>query len=125
EFLLTEGAKMAKRVGNVQNVEGLKEAGVSGAAVRHFVFSTHYRKQLNLSGDALEGSLEAVRRIGDFAERLGAAKGGTRALEDAADRLENADRAALYDDLNATETCAALIELLRAVHKAHDSGGST
>lgn len=124
EFLLTEGAKMAKRVGNVQNVEGLKENGVSGAAVRHFVFSTHYRKQLNLSGEALEGSLEAVRRIGDFAERLERAKGGTRALEDAADRLETAARAALFDDLNAPETMAALFEFVRAANKELDAGGT-
>jgi cysteinyl-tRNA synthetase len=124
EFLLTDGAKMAKRVGNVQNVAGLQEAGISGAAVRHFVFSTHYRKQLNLSGDALEGSMEAVRRIGDFAERLAAAKGGTRMLEDAADRLETAVRQALFDDLNAPEAMAALFEFIRAANKELDAGGS-
>ncbi len=124
EFLLTDGAKMAKRVGNVQNVEGLREAGISGAAVRHFVFSTHYRKQLNLAGEALEGSLEAVRRVGDFAERLKAAKGGTRALEDAADRLENEVRAALFDDLNAPNAMAALFEFIRAANKELDVGGA-
>ncbi len=124
EFLLTEGAKMAKRVGNVQNVEGLREAGIAGPAVRHFVFSTHYRKQLNLSGEALEGSMEAVRRIGDFAERLRTAKGGTRGLEDAADRLETAVRAALFDDLNAPEAMAALFEFVRAANKELDSGGA-
>lgn len=124
EFLLTDGAKMAKRVGNVQNVEGLREGGISGAALRHFVFSTHYRKQLNLSGDALEGSMEAVRRIGDFAERLQAAKGGTRGLEDAADRLETAVRTALFDDLNAPEAMAALFEFIRAANKELDAGGT-
>ena len=124
EFLLTDGAKMAKRVGNVQNVEGLREAGISGAAVRHFVFSTHYRKQLNLAGEALEGSLEAVRRVGDFAERLKTAKGGTRALEDAADRLENEVRAALFDDLNAPNAMAALFEFIRAANKELDAGGT-
>ena len=124
EFLLTDGAKMAKRVGNVQNVEGLREAGISGAALRHFVFSTHYRKQLNLSGEALQGSVEAVRRIGDFAERLRAAKGGTRGLEDAADRLETAVRAALFEDLNGPEAMAALFEFIRAANKELDAGGS-
>jgi len=123
EFLLTDGAKMAKRVGNVQNVAGLRENGVSGAAVRHFVFSTHYRKQLNLSEDALEASVEAVRRVRDFADRLGLAKGGTRGLEDAADRLENEVRLALFDDLNAPEAMAALFEFIRAANKELDAGG--
>ena len=124
EFLLTDGAKMAKRVGNVQNVADLRASGVSGAAVRHFVYSTHYRKQLNLSGDALEGSMEAVRRVADFANRLAAATGGTRGLEDAADRLENEVRAALFDDLNAPETMAALFAFIRAANKELDGGGT-
>ena len=124
EFLLTDGAKMAKRVGNVQTVEGLREAGISGAAVRHFMFSTHYRKQLNLSGDALEGSVEAVRRVRDFAERLAAAKGGTPTLEEAAARLDAEFRAALFDDLNAPEAMAAVFEFIRAANKELDAGGT-
>ena len=56
EFLLTDGAKMAKRVGNVITVADLREAQISAAAVRHFVFTTHYRKELNLSEEALEAS---------------------------------------------------------------------
>lgn len=124
EFLLTDGTKMAKRVGNVQNVADLRANGVSGAAVRHFVYSTHYRKQLNLSGDALEGSMEAVRRVADFAERLKATKGGTRGLEDAADKLETAAREALFDDLNAPEAMAALFEFIRTANKELDAGGT-
>jgi cysteinyl-tRNA synthetase len=124
EFLLTDGAKMAKRVGNVSNVADLRTNGVSGAALRHFFFTTHYRKQLNLSGDALEGSMEAVRRVADFADRLAQAKGGNRGLEDAADRLENAARAALFDDLNAPEAMAALFEFVRAANKELDAGGT-
>jgi cysteinyl-tRNA synthetase len=68
--------------------------------------------------------MEAVRRIGDFAERLHAAKGGTRGLEDAADRLETAVRTALFDDLNAPEAMAALFEFIRAANKELDAGGA-
>ncbi|MEN9791726.1 MAG: hypothetical protein RLZZ63_1384 [Gemmatimonadota bacterium] len=123
EFLLTDGAKMAKRVGNVQNVADLRTNGVSGAAVRHFVFSTHYRKQLNLAADALEGSIEAVRRLRDFADRLASATGGTAALEDAADVLETAVREAMADDLDAPAAVAALFEFVRAANRELDRGG--
>src|SRR5688500_9598596 len=108
EFLLTDGAKMAKRVGNVSTVKDLREQGVSAAALRHFVFSTHYRKQLNLSGVALEASMEAVRRVGEFAARLAEATGGTPELALAADEADLAVREALFDDLNAPEAMAAL-----------------
>src|SRR3954466_1508708 len=84
-FLNIEGAKMAKRLGNTTTVVGMREKGVSAAAIRHFVFTTHYRKELNLSEDALEASMNAVRRVGDFSERLAASKGGTAGMAAAAD----------------------------------------
>lgn len=123
QFLLTEGAKMAKRVGNVATVQDLRDQGVSGAAFRHFVFSTHYRKQLNLSPDALEASTEGVRRIDDFAERLEGANGGTAELAIAADELERDARAALFDDLNAPEAMAALFTFIRRANAELDRGG--
>ncbi|CAA9313272.1 MAG: Cysteinyl-tRNA synthetase, partial [uncultured Gemmatimonadaceae bacterium] len=108
EFLLTDGAKMAKRVGNVQNVQDLRAAGISAAAVRHLMFSTHYRQQLNLQPEALEAAVTAVQRLGNFADRLAEASGGTTGLGAAAAELERAVRAALYADLNAPEALAAL-----------------
>jgi len=124
EFLLTDGAKMAKRVGNVSNVKDLREQGVSAAAVRHFVYSTHYRKQLNLSGVALEASMEAVRRIGEFAARLREARGGTPELAAAADEAEAAVRAALFDDLNAPEALGALFTFVTRGNAELDRRGA-
>ena len=124
EFLLTDGAKMAKRVGNVSNVKDLREQGVSAAAVRHFVYSTHYRKQLNLSGVALEASMEAVRRIGEFASRLDDATAGTPELATAADEAEAAVRAALFDDLNAPEALGALFTFITRGNAELDKRGT-
>jgi cysteinyl-tRNA synthetase len=124
EFLLTDGAKMAKRVGNVATVADLRTNKVSPAALRHFVFSTHYRKQLNLSGEALEASQEAVRRVGDFADRLERERAGTPALAEAAEALVIEATAALYDDLNAPRAMAALFEFISAANREFDQRGS-
>ena len=123
QFLLTDGAKMAKRVGNVATVEDMRRHGVSGAAFRHFAFSTHYRKQLNLSPDALEASLEGVRRVGDFVERLAAATGGTPELAVAADDLVRDATEALFDDLNAPEAMGALFSFIRRANGEMDRDG--
>ncbi len=123
EFLLTDGAKMAKRVGNVSTVAGLREQNVSPAAFRHFVFSTHYRKQLNLSGEALEASMEAVRRVGDFADRLEREQGGTPALADAAETLLVDATNAFSDDLNAPRAMGALFEFISAANREFDLRG--
>jgi cysteinyl-tRNA synthetase len=123
-FLLTEGAKMAKRVGNVQSVADLRDNNISAAAVRHFVFSTHYRQELNLSGEAIEAALNAVRRIATFARRLEEARGGTPALAAAARVATSAAKAALFDDLNAPEALAALHVFIGAANAELDRGGS-
>jgi len=115
-FLLTEGAKMAKRLGNVTTVQGMREARIPAAAVRHFVFNTHYRKELNLSEEALEASINAVQRVGDFADRLGAASGGTPELATIADEAMAEVEIALADDLNAPNMLAGLFTF---IHKAN------
>jgi cysteinyl-tRNA synthetase len=123
-FLLTDGAKMAKRLGNVTTVQGMREADVSPAALRHFVFNTHYRKELNLSDDALEASINAVRRIGDFADRLAAATGGTPELAAAADTAVAEVEAALFEDLNAPNALAGLFTFIHRANAQLDRRGS-
>jgi cysteinyl-tRNA synthetase len=124
EFLLTDGSKMAKRVGNVATVADLRAQGVSAAAFRAFVFSTHYRKQLNLSSEALESAIEGVRRVGDFAERLASATGGTGELAAAADKLITEASEALFDDLNAPNAMAALFTFIRTANAELGKNGT-
>ena len=126
-FLLMDGAKMAKRVGNVLTVQGLREDGVSAAALRHFVFNTHYRKELNLSDEALDASVQGVRRVGDFHDRLfdpaTLSLGGTAELSAAADEAVAAADAALFDDLNGPEALAALFNFIRRANAELDRRG--
>ena len=88
------------------------------------MFATHYRKQLNLTDEALEASVQAVRRIGEFADRLAkAVAGGTAELAAAADEAERRVRAALFDDLNAPEALAALFDFIRRANAELDRRG--
>jgi cysteinyl-tRNA synthetase len=123
EFLLVDSAKMAKRVGNVWGVTELKEEGLDGAAARHFMFSTHYRQQLNLSSDALEAARRAVRRIGDLASRLSSATGAPNELSSVAVEAEADFRAALARDLNAPQALGALHTFVNRANALLDQGG--
>ena len=124
EFLQVDGTKMSKRIGNVSTVADLREKGISASALRHFVFSTHYRKQINLSGAALEASIEAVARIGEFAHRLGSAKGGTKDMVAISETAEAEFRTALDNDLNAPEAVAALFSFIGRINAELDRRGS-
>jgi len=123
-FLLTDGTKMAKRLGNVTTVKGMREARIPAAAIRHFVFNTHYRKELNLSEEALEASINAVTRVGDFADRLASAGGGTPALAEAAATAVAEVEAALFDDLNAPNALAALFTFITRANAELDRRGT-
>ena len=122
-FLLIEGTKMAKRLGNVRTVKDMREARIPAAAVRHLVFNTHYRKELNLSEDALEASIQAVQRVADFAERLAAATGGTPELAAIATESVREFEGRLADDLNAPEALAVLFTFIRRVNAELDRKG--
>ena len=123
-FLLTEGTKMAKRLGNVTTVQGMRESRIPAAAVRHFVFNTHYRKELNLSEEALEASIHAVQRVGDFEERLANAIGGTPELVEIAESALGEFKSALFEDLNGPNALASLFTFITRVNAQLDRRGN-
>jgi cysteinyl-tRNA synthetase len=125
-FLLTQGAKMAKRADNVLTVADLRDDHISAAAVRHLMFTTHYRHELNLAGESLAGSQQAVGHLRELADRLEAPTtvGGTAAMSAAADELEGRVREALFDDLSSPQALAAVHDFVRAANADLDRKGS-
>ncbi|MFL5574685.1 MAG: cysteine--tRNA ligase [Gemmatimonadaceae bacterium] len=123
EFLLIDSAKMAKRVGNVVDVQTLRDQGVHGAAIRHLVFGTHYRQQLNLTPEQLDASMQATRRVGNFADRLAAERAGTPELARHAERVEVEVREALFNDLSAPQALDALFTFINRANAELDRGG--
>ena len=125
EFLLMEGAKMAKRVGNVVTVADLQAEGIPAAAVRHLIYNTHYRQVLNLADEGLEASRAAVMHLAELAERLDSPMpgSGTLAMATAAAELEQGIREALFDDLNSPRALAAVFNFVRAANADLDRKG--
>ncbi len=125
-FLRIDGAKMAKRVGNVLTVADLREERISGAAMRYIVYTTHYRKELNLTDAGLADAQRAVGRLRELADRVTAASalGGTAAMTAAVSELETRVREALFDDLNAPQALAAVFDFVHAANADLDRRGT-
>jgi cysteinyl-tRNA synthetase len=124
EFLKIGGTKMSKRYGNITTARDLREDGVDPGALRLLMFQVHYRKQLDLTDEALASAREGSRRLGEFQNRLLAASGstdGTLMLE-AAERLDREVAEALDDDLNAPRAVAAMFAFASAGNAALDAG---
>jgi cysteinyl-tRNA synthetase len=124
EFLNIAGTKMSKRYGNILTSRDLRDQEIDGAAVRLLIYSTHYRKTLDWSDEALAGAQEASRRLGEFHKRLLEARtawDGSAFLE-ASKRLEREFSEALDDDLNAPRALAAVFAFVTAANSALDGG---
>src|SRR5689334_8700647 len=126
EFLNIRGTKMSKRFGNITTARDLREDGVDHGAVRLLMFQVHYRKQLDLTDEALASAREGSRRLGEFQNRLLAAVGPAdgAVLVEAAGKLDSELAEALDDDLNAPRAVAAMFAFASAGNAALDAGGA-
>ncbi len=127
EFLMVEGQKMSKSLGNFFSLRDLMAKGVDPIAFRYAIQSNHYRKVLNFSFEGLRAAENALKRIRAFRTRMegeGQAGGGPwkEAVEPIA-RVEQARAAfwaALADDLNTPEALAALFTLISDLNAQDD-----
>lgn len=123
EFLFIRGSKMSKRYGNTLTARDLRDERVDAGAVRLLMFQTHYRQQLHLADDALDGAKEGVRRLGDFRERLaGVAGPGEAPVPVEARALVEEFEAAMDDDLSAPQALGAVFGFVRDANRRLDGG---
>ncbi len=126
EFLLVDGQKMSKSLGNFHTLRDLcDERGFAPEAIRYLLASVPYRKGLNFTMDGLKSATTAIERLRNFSLRLESAKlpeGAGERMENLAADAGNAFRAALDDDLNTAEALAAIFEFVREANIALDSG---
>ena len=62
-FMLVDGEKMSKSLGNVFTVDNLIERGHNPLAFRLLALMTHYRKPLNFTWEALEAAEQALHKL--------------------------------------------------------------
>ncbi len=126
EFLLVDGQKMSKSLGNFYTLRDLcGQLGHSPESIRYLLASVPYRKGLNFTMDGLKSAATAIDRLRNFKLRLESAKFGegvNPVLVTAAENATKAFREALDDDLNTAEALAAIFEFVREANIAMDHG---
>ncbi|KAI4453555.1 cysteinyl-trna synthetase [Holotrichia oblita] len=63
EFMMIDGGKMSKSLGNAYTVHDLEKMSYSPLAFRYFCLNTHYRKALNFTMSGLDGAQTAYKRL--------------------------------------------------------------
>lgn len=65
EFILVEGKKMSKSLGNVYTLQDIKNRGFNPRALRYLFLTAHYRDILNFTWAGLQGAQTAYERLVD------------------------------------------------------------
>ena len=128
EWLMVEGEKMSKSLGNFYTLRDLQEKGIDPVTFRFAIQSNHYRRLYNFSFEGLKAAENALKRIRTFRKRMEedvapAGQGTWKEAIDPLKRLEVAKEAfwdALLDDLNTPEALAALFTLISDLNAQDD-----
>jgi len=125
-FLLVEGEKMSKSLGNFFTLRDLVLKGHKPSAIRYLLTSVPYRTQLNFTFDGLKQAAVSVERLRNFRLRLSAGSfpaGANPAMQSLATETVARMTAALDDDLNTAQAQGAVFEMVRQANAAFDTGG--
>jgi cysteinyl-tRNA synthetase len=124
--LVVDGEKMSKSAGNQYTLRDIVATGVDPLDLRFLLLSTHYRKMLNYTSEALAQATASRRRLLDFLFELDhrpfPSAGTGTAVDGLIERAREGFTAGLSDDLNISESFSALFELVREVNSLVASG---
>jgi cysteinyl-tRNA synthetase len=124
-FLLVEGEKMSKSLGNFFTLRDLVLKGHKPSSIRYLLASVPYRNQLNFTFDGLKQAAVSVERLRNFSLRLTAGNfpaGASKEMQTLASETVDRMRAALEDDLNTAQAQGAIFEMVRSANAAFDTG---
>src|SRR5271166_1423186 len=125
-FLLVEGEKMSKSLGNFFTLRDLVLKGHKPSSIRYLLTSVPYRNQLNFTFDGLKQAAVSVERLRNFRQRLTSgnfSSGSKPEMQSLASETIARMRAALDDDLNTAQAQAAIFEMVRQANSAFDTSG--
>src|SRR6476660_8362725 len=124
-FLLVEGEKMSKSLGNFFTPRDLVLKGYKPSSIRYLLASVPYRHQLNFTFDGLKQAAVSVERLRNLRVRLTSAQfpeGSNPTMAALARGTVDRINEALDDDLNTAQAQAAVFEMVRKVNAAADAG---
>lgn len=81
EFLLVEGQKMSKSLGNTYTLSDLEARGFSAADLRYFFLGAQYRQKQNFTWEALQAARNARVKLERFVRELPTSGSGSVELE--------------------------------------------
>lgn len=118
EFLLIDGGKMSKSLGNVYTLEDLKKRNIEPLAYRYFTYTSHYRNKLNFTWDSISSAQVSIDRIRD-AYKSQKNAGNISIEKNILDEYRKRFYDALNDDINMPIALSIAWEVAKATPKSN------
>jgi len=115
EFLMVDGGKMSKSLGNFYRISALKELGFTPENIRYQLLAGHYRSKITFSIDKKQEGDKIVQRLSDFYNRLqklNANESSTGSMPEAYSKFR--DR--MNDDLDSPQALAVFFDWMKTVN---------
>lgn len=116
EYLLINGGKMSKSLGNVYLLDDIVNRGYDPLVYRLFSYSCHYRNKLNFTWEGMDASAKSYERLKDgYQKHL---VGEDEIAQEVIDEFENRFHMAINDDLNMPLAMSVVWEVVRYEQKS-------
>lgn len=116
EFLLINGGKMSKSLGNVYLLTDIINKGYSPLAYKMFCFSANYRNKLNFTWEAIEASNKALIKLKEAYQKHN--EGTEDISDDEIEKYEKRFHEAINDDLNMPLAMSVVWEIAKKSEKS-------
>ena len=116
EYLLINGGKMSKSLGNVYLLDDIIERGYDPLTYRLFNFSCHYKGKLNFTWEGMDSSAISLTRLRDgYQKHL---NGQENIENEIIDEFENRFHQAINDDLTMPLAMSVVWEVVKYPRKS-------
>lgn len=116
EFLLINGGKMSKSLGNTYLIDDIIDKGYEPLAYKVLCFTSHYRNKLNFTWEAIESSQNALNRLREgYKKHL---QGSEDISDEEIQELKNKFQEAINDDLNIPVAMSVIWSIIKNPNKS-------
>lgn len=116
EFLQVNGGKMSKSLNNIYTLKDLEEKGYSPDVYRMFNFSSHYKKPINFTFEAMDAVKIALKRLKEGYKRH--LEGKDAVSKEVITKFEKDFLEAINDDLNMPQALSVVWEVVKQEKKS-------
>ena len=116
EYLLIDGGKMSKSLGNVYLIKDIENRGYDPLVYRLFTYSSSYRFKINFTWDGIEANSKALSKLRNgYQKHL---EGNDEVSDDIIQKYENDFHKAINDDLNMPLAMSVVWEVIKNPNKS-------